>query len=252
MNMTRWLIVVAVSLLNCAWAQDGNYEIQIDGWDLNQTFDFTPNVMVPMGIPTCLPSGDACGDASIKTDNGGDSTPENGPYSFEDDTTGVETFYFNNTGAPITSAEISTLLFPDEYLDTFSCSGGALFEKCGLTIVLNDPSAGEETLDAYFYNPYTPNGIPTVTPEPSQWFIMLIALAAMIVARVRIRKGSVSSSFAQTQRSICPTQDSLPRSSAPDRSWPAATNSPSATPCASWPGPRFVVRRSRRSPLPCT
>jgi hypothetical protein len=206
MNMTRWIMAAALGLLGSSWAKadslpppDGHYLIDLEAWDPFQSFNFTPNPTLPSSTNPCLPAGDACGDASIRVDNGGGSTPESGDYTFSLGSSPSETFYFDNTGPPILSIEISTILNPDEYGDLFSCSGGAIFQQCGFVLELDDPAPTGETLDAYFYDPYDPSGIPSVVPEPSQWFVLLIGFAAVIVV-ARARKGSASSSFAQTQR----------------------------------------------------
>jgi hypothetical protein len=207
MKMTRWLMVAALGMLCCTWAQaDGlsDFLINLEGWDNNQEFTFIGNAQVPTDTSPCLPSGSFCFDASIKTNNGGGSTPEySTTWTFNADQ--VDEFgniYFDNdSGVTFTTVEISAILNADEDNLPFTCDGGVYFASCGF--VFND---APDTLQVYFYNAYAGEGIPTATPEPSQWLILLIALAAMIV--VRIRKGSVSSSFAQTQRTVCPTRDS--------------------------------------------
>ena len=209
MNMTRWMLFAALAALSSTWVRadpvppDGHYLIDLEGWDADEDFNFSPNpTSIPTDVSPCLPVGDICGDASIRIDSGGGSTGESGDFEFTSGD-GTETLYFDNEGQPITSIMISTTLFADENNDFFSCDGGNLFQSCGF--VLTDPPTGD-TLDIYFYNPYTSNGIPSVTPEPSQWIILLLAFAGIIVARVR--KGSASLSSAQTQRSVCPTRGS--------------------------------------------
>jgi hypothetical protein len=213
MNVTRWLMF-AVVVLGGTWAKadsvppsDGHYLIDLEAWDPDQDFNFIPNAVIPPAdeISPCLPVGNICGDASIRIDNGGHSTPESGDYSFSSGPNGSVILYFENTGPAFTSAEVTTILNTDELGDDFECSGGALFQACGFVEV--DPPSGIE-LDTYFYDPYNPTGVPTVSgvPEPSQWAFMLLAFAGIIVARVR--KQSASLSFAQTQRSACPNQDS--------------------------------------------
>lgn len=213
MNMTRWLIVAACGVLTCTWAQadsvpppSGHYLIDLEAWDANQEFGFTPN---PSSIPIddlsgCLPVGDFCGDASIRVDAGGGSTPESGSFDFSAGPTGTQTLYFDNTGAPITSIEIQASIPTDELgpNNDYSCSGGAIFEDCGFFI--EDPP-GTEILDIFFYHPYSADGIPSIVPEPSEWTFLLVAGAAILVAA---RRKSAISSSAQTQRLALPTRDS--------------------------------------------
>jgi hypothetical protein len=215
MNITRWLMVAVLAVLGSTWAKaqsvpppDGHYLIDLEAWDANQEFDFIPNAVIPppSEISPCLPAGNVCGDASVRIDNGGGSTPESGDYSFSSGPTGSAILYFQNTGPAFTTAEITTILNIDELGDDFECSGGAIFQQCGFVEV--DPPSGMQ-LDTYFYDPYSPGGVPTVSaesPEPSQWAIVLLAFLGIIIARAR--KQSASLSFAQTQRSACPNQDS--------------------------------------------
>ncbi len=212
MNMTRWLMVALVAVLGSTWAKadsvppsNGHYLLDLEAWDPNQDFNFIPNAVIPPPdeISPCLPVGNVCGDASIRIDNGGHSTPESGDFSFSSGPNGSTILFFENTGPAFTSVEITTILNTDELGDDFECSGGAIFQQCGF--VEHDPPSGIE-LDTYFFDPYNANGVPTVSPEPSQWAIMLLAFAGIIVARAR--KQSASLSFAQTQRSACPNQGS--------------------------------------------
>ncbi len=198
MNMTRWLMVAAFGVLACTWAQadsipppDGHYLIDLEGWDANQEFNFTPDPSsIPTDLDACLPVGDYCGDASIRVDNGGGSTPENGPYDFSAGPTGSQILYFDNTGAPITSIEIQATIPTDELgmYNDYSCDGGAIFESCGF-LIEDPPNVPTETLDIFFYNPYSPGGIPNV-PEPSQWAFLLVACAAIIGVAAR-RKSAI-------------------------------------------------------------
>ncbi len=210
MNMTRWLLAAAIAMLGSMWARadsvppsDGHYEIELAGWDADQEFEFLPNIPMPSDTNPCLPAGDICNDPSIRLDNGGGSTGESGDFFFNSGS-GTETLYFDNLGAPITSVEITTVLNPDEYNESFTCSGGDIFQLCGFIV---DPPAGSntETLDIYFSDPYNPNGIPTATPEPAQWIVLLLGMAGMIVVRAR---SASASSFVRTQRSVCQTRDS--------------------------------------------
>lgn len=224
MNMTRWLMVAALGALSCTWAQadsvppdDGHYLIDLESWDADLNFNFMPNQGTPPpDISTCLPVGAICGDASIRIDNGGGSTGEDGNFSFNSGPAGTcgpnaptlacETLFFDNEGEPITSILITTILPTSELgqFNDYSCDGGALFQSCGFTIT--DPPGDTETLNIYFYNPFIANGIITATPEPSQWIVLVLAFAGIIA--VRARKQFANSPCAQTQRLACRTLDS--------------------------------------------
>jgi hypothetical protein len=210
MNLTRWLMVAALGMLSYGRARaasippdDGHYLIDLEGWDADEEFGFMPNIPTPPGTSACLPAGAICGDASIRIDNGGGSTGESGDFMFNSGT-GTETLFFDNEGGPITSIEITTILNADELQDFFSCSGGALFQTCGF--ILDPAGAPVGTLEMFFSDPYSTNGIVTATPEPSQWIILALAFAGIIA--VRARKQFANSSFAQTQRLACRTLDS--------------------------------------------
>ena len=195
MIITRWLMLAAVGLLGATWAQadSAHYVINLEGWDDPQEFTFIPNPILPppSEIDPCLPAGNICGDASIRISSGGGSQPEDGVFTFNSDQADANgNIFFENTGPLIGSAEITVELNTDELNDPFECSGGNIFQNCGF--VVTDPPSGV-FLDIYFYNPYTPGGgIPTATPEPSQWIVMLLAFAGIIVARARKASASLS------------------------------------------------------------
>lgn len=186
MNMTRWLVLAAAGLLSATWAQadSAHYVINLEGWDVPQEFTFIPNPILPppSEISPCLPVGDICGDASVRINTGGGSTPEDGQFTFNSDQADENgNIFFENTGALIGAVEITVDLNTDELNDKFECSGGDIFQNCGF--VLTDPPSGE-ILDIYYYNPFTPGGgIPSAVPEPSQWIMLTLALAGVIVAR---------------------------------------------------------------------
>ncbi len=211
MNMTRWLTMATLAMLTCTWAQadSAHFEINLAGWDPNQEFTFigNPTLPPPSDIDPCLPAGDICGDASVRINSGGGSIPEDTTtFTFNSDDVDAngDIFFDNTSGTLLTAVEIQVTLNPDEYNDPFICDGGDIFQQCGF--VLNDPPM-TETLDIFFYDSYTPGGgIPSSTPEPSQWLILVLAFAAMIV--VRSRKTIANAFFAQTQRLACPTRDS--------------------------------------------
>jgi hypothetical protein len=206
MNMTRWLMVAAMGVLGCTWAQadsvppdDGHYLIDLEAWDADLNFNFMPNQGAPPpDINSCLPVSDTtnCGDASIRIDNGGGSTGEDGNFSFNSGPAGTcgpnaptlacEILYFDNEGPPITSILIQTILPTSELGpdNDYSCSGGALFQSCGFTIT-DPPDTPTETLNIYLYNPYSANGIVTATPEPAQWIILVLGFAGIIAVRAR-------------------------------------------------------------------
>jgi hypothetical protein len=211
MNTTRWLMVAALGMLSSTWAQatvmttiPGHYLITLDGWaDYNpeQEFTFIPNPTLPEGVTESdfidaagfCPAGDyecSCGDPSVGLGAGGKSQSEDGTFNFYSTGSLVtpQVLDFENTGAPITEVLITVPLEPGQDDETFTCSGDGLFSHCGF---MDDPG----TLEILYYGG---TGIPTAVPEPSQWTMLLLALAGVIVARAR--KASASSSFAPTRR----------------------------------------------------
>jgi hypothetical protein len=205
MNMTRWLMIAALGWLSSTLAHAdtvaGHYEIILTDFNDNEEFNFNPNVPVPGGLDSCYPPGSICGDPSFGLDAGGKSTPESGEYSFSSGATGSTTLDYQNTGAPITSVDISTTYSTDSPTPPPLECYSDIFADCGFSVT-DSPTV--YTINAYFYNPYA-GGIATAVPEPSQWIILSLAFAGVIVARAR--KGTASSSFAQTQRSVCPARD---------------------------------------------
>jgi hypothetical protein len=181
-------MIVALGLLGSFAAKadgipsDFHYIIDLEDWDTSQSFDVTPNPVVPDDLNACLPVGDVCGDPSVRINSGGGSIPEGGPFSFSSPDTGncgpdnsLACFIsdFENTGTPIGTLEITVELNDDQLvppLDNFECSGGDLFTNCGFDVT--DPPSGLD-LNAYFYN----------TPEPSSWAVLVLGCAALIVAR---------------------------------------------------------------------
>ena len=207
MAITRWITVVALGMLGCTWAQadSAHFLINLEGWDDPQEFTFIPNQAVPSDLAPCLPVGDICGDASIRINSGGGSPPIPGEFTFNSDQADEngDIFFQNDSGFLFSTVEIQVILNADEVNDPFSCFGGNIFQKCGF--LLND-NQGTETLDTFFYDAFTSGGgIPTATPEPSQWIILILAFLAII--GVRSRKVVANSFFAQTQRSACSTRD---------------------------------------------
>ena len=190
MNMTRWLTLVALVLLSSSWAlaDTAHYEINLEGWDSPQEFTFIPNVTPPTDLNPCLPVGSVCGDASVRINSGGGSTPENGTFTFNSDQVDANgNIFFENTGPTITSAEITTVLNVDELNDPFQCSGGDIFQSCGF--VLSDPPS-DVTLEVFFFNPFG-EGIPSAVPEPSQWILLSLAFAGIVVVRSRRKASAV-------------------------------------------------------------
>ncbi len=214
MNATRWLVIAALGMLGSTWAQaavllppaSGEYTIGLTGWDPDDANTFTWQPIMDNSLPDGLTSDDfnfdgsdfcpGCIDPRITLGPGGKSQDEDGTYTFTDGDGSqvvingvVQTAGEANTGPFIKELLISVALNPDEVNEFFSCSGDGLFSNCGL-----DYSG--DTLYVLFEQG-TGTGIGTV-PEPSQWIILLLAFAGVIVARAR--KGSASSSFAQTTR----------------------------------------------------
>ena len=200
-NITRWLVLGAVLVSSAAWAQEpGHYTIQLGGWDPSQFFNFTPN---PADLNTnqfsnnFCPNNQVCFDPFIHLNGGGGSMPESGPFSFTSGT-GNTTLDVQNTGPNIDSVLITLTdssghpvgLPPDQLNEIFTCSSD-FFQNCGFN---------NDAFTIAFWNPVDPNGvgIPTATPEPSQMIFLLLACAAVVVARYR--KGAISSPFARTQR----------------------------------------------------
>jgi hypothetical protein len=198
MGVLRWLVLAALGLAGCAWAQDttSDLTITLEGFDYGpdgQNFGVTPNVVVPGDLSPCLPAGDLCGDPSIRTANGGDATDENGPFTFTANADGDYDFQ-NVSGTTWNDLEITFTLQGDETnpLEQFICDGGNVFQNCGFM----DPP---NTIEVYFYNPYTPGGgITSSTPEPAAWPLLLMACAAMAITVARKRFATVSS--AETRR----------------------------------------------------
>ena len=204
--MTRWVVLAAGVLLCATWAQaqsePAHYVIELEGWDNNQFFDFTPN-------PANLNTNDFtnpdnfcanylfCDDPLIRINTGGGSTPESGDYSFNSGD-GTETLDFENTGPSIdeilitlTDANGNPISLPQDQLsEVFVCSSD-YFQMCGFN---------NDAFEIAFWDPVSTNGvgIPSAAPEPSQWIVLLLACAALVV--VRARKGSASSACAQTER----------------------------------------------------
>jgi hypothetical protein len=182
LKIARWLII-AVGLAGSAWAQSSPlFVITLEGWDYGTTgqeFGFTPNPTVPGDLSPCLPAGDICGDPSIRLATGGDSQDESGAFTF--DATGDGNYDFENTsGNTWDAVEITTTLTPSESEPgvQYLCDGGDIYQKCGFI----DP---DNTLDIYFYDPYPGGGITSSVPEPSEWVILALACAALVVVRAR-------------------------------------------------------------------
>jgi hypothetical protein len=222
MNAKKWLMIAALGMLGSTLAQaiavlpppSGEYTIGLSGWDPDNGNTFTWQPISGSSLPDGLtaddfdftsgfgycPAGDwecSCSDPTITLGPGGKSQDESGEYTFTDGDGNqvvingvVETAGEANTGSFIGEVLIAVPLNADEVDELFSCNGDGLFSKCGF-----DYSDG--TLYILFEEG-TGTGIGTVTPEPTQWIVLLLGFAGVIVARAR--KGSASSSFAQTQR----------------------------------------------------
>lgn len=198
MKIGYWLVVAAIGAGSVAQAdtvEPGHYQITLTDWDNNQLFNAIPN-------PTDVNTNDfqpefcdgflACDDPSVRINKGGGSTSEDGPFSFSsgpDAAGNTVVLNFSNSGAPITELLLTVNLNPDQAGELFTCDGGDVFQNCGF---FNDG------LEILFYNPFETDGIPTATtPEPSQWLVMLLGFAALIVVT---RKRSASLSCAGTGR----------------------------------------------------
>jgi hypothetical protein len=195
MNMTRWIMIAALALLGCSWAQADitngtDFTIILTGWDPGQSFTFTANPTLPSGLPTddpCYPSTDACGDPGVGLAKGGDATDiTTSPFSFTagapDCTTvgSTDTCDFqNDTGSTITSIDISTIITADESGANvqFTCSGGNVETNCAFVVV--DPPQGSQ-MNVYFFS----------TPEPSLGIILMLGFSAMMFVLARRAKTS--------------------------------------------------------------
>lgn len=184
MNIKLCVAIGAIVVGSCAWAQEdtSHYVITLDSWDYPQEFTVTPNAMLPSGLVDypCYPAGDICGDPFIKISNGGGSTLESGSFTFTADGDGDYPFE-NTSGVTYTTMEVSTDLTANEETELFTCSGGNIYQDCGF---VND------SFQVYFWDPYSAgitSGTAVTTPEPSQWVILLLACAGIVLARSRRR-----------------------------------------------------------------
>jgi len=203
-NMTRWLLLAGVVglLSSTAWAQTGTFTIELDGFDSDQVFDGTAN-------PANLDTSDFtdpdnfcvgylfCDDPNIKANLGGDPTDITGsdiPDITSGDTGTNTNAYQNDSGTPINSILLTLtsnggMLEPNQDDEVFTCSSD-IFQNCGF---YNDQ------FEVAFWNPINNGiGIPSAAPEPSEWIFLLIAAAAIVVARWR--KNALNSTFARTHR----------------------------------------------------
>jgi hypothetical protein len=234
MNAARWLMVVALGMLSCTWARadgliPGHYDLIPEGWDPGQTFNFIPfsdpnpnaaDAFGSQGLNTSdfqnslCTTDQFCSDPGFKFNGNNNSVPQNGTFDFSVgavDTNNNNQVLFNdipvpnggfeNTGAPINEVLIfltsnSGQPNPDQANAVFTCDvynpvtdPTGIFQNCGY---FNDG------LVLAYWGPVGGNPIPSIVPEPSEWAILPLAFAAVIVAR--IRKGSASSTFSQTPR----------------------------------------------------
>ena len=198
MNMKRWLMLLPVALLCPSWAlaDTTNPDLQIitDGFASDQQFDATgnPDNLPPPGtFPNCV--GTTCDsftiDPLIRLNGGGGSPIVGLTFSF----VGDGTFDFKNeSGVTFTSLEISVTMSKDAFNaiinsgEVFSCDPGNVFATCQIQAI--DPPT-TETLD-FFYSGGP--GIPSV-PEPSQWVVLSLAFAGIVIARRKFRSNSAYS-----------------------------------------------------------
>jgi hypothetical protein len=192
MNMTRWLMVAALGILGSTWARadiptNQQYTITLTDWDSDQTFNFIPTSGLDTGDFTnpddFCPGYDSCFDPSVVLQKGGGNHDPNGEFSFSTGS-GTEVLSYQNTGSDIDEVLLQLTsnggqLNSDQQNEVFTCSGGNLFTNCGFY---------DDGFEVAFWN----------TPEPSQWIVLVLAFAAVMV--VRARKARASSSFAQTRR----------------------------------------------------
>jgi hypothetical protein len=202
-------MVAALGMLSSTWARadtvPGHYTITLSDWDDNQYFDFipysdpNPNDAFDTSDFTdpddFCPGFTLCVDPSVGLGGGGKSQAEDGEFTFTtgDDAGTTIVLDYQNSGAPI---EEVLLELTDQYGnpiglpanqdgELFTCTGDDLFTNCGFYVNSNGD------FEVAFWNALdSPSGIPTAVPEPSQWIMLLLPLAAMIVARVRKQSAS--------------------------------------------------------------
>jgi hypothetical protein len=193
MNMTRWLMVAVLVVFSSSRARADiatgeNFTITLLDWDPDQQFNFIPTTGLDTGDFTnpddFCPGFDTCFDPSANLMKGGDPTPESGEFTFSTGDTGTTTLSYTNTGSDVGELLLDLTsnggqLEGNQDNEVFTCSGGDLFTNCGFN---------NDSFQVGFWS----------VPEPSQWIVLVLAFAGIIV--VRARKRSASSSFAQTPR----------------------------------------------------
>src|ERR1700728_3709100 len=130
MNTTRWLMVAALGMLGCSWAQASyipppdSFGITLTGWAPFETFNLTSystelstdgytNDLIP-----CLPECDPEAKLTIPAD----ATSFDGSASLTADSDGDVSMNFVNIGPSIESLLITTQITGDQLNEEYVCS----------------------------------------------------------------------------------------------------------------------------------
>ncbi len=198
MSVKRFLLATGFALLCTGLAQADSvpppspyFTVTMTGWAPDESFlatsnstyirseedGYTQNKLCPSDDWECR-----CYDPRSTLNGAGDPIDFDGSYSFSTNAEGDATLQFLNVGPNIETFLITTTITQAQEGETFTCSSN-LFAFCGFK---DPPGASGETLDILFTDPVNAGGIPTATPEPAQYALLLIAFAGIVVAH-RIR-----------------------------------------------------------------
>jgi|ERR1700722_10500334 len=203
MSVKRFLLVTGFALLCTGLAQAATlpppspyFTVTMTGWAPDESFlatsnstftlseedGYTQNMLCPPNDWECK-----CYDPRSTLNGGGDPIDFDGSYGFTTNANGDATLQFLNVGPNIETFLITTTITEAQEGETFTCSSN-LFEFCGFK---DPPGASGETLDILFTDPVNPGGIPTATPEPAQYALLLIAFGGIVVAhRIRSQRAT--------------------------------------------------------------
>jgi hypothetical protein len=204
MTAKPFLLATGFALLCSGWVQAASipptppsFEITLGAWDADELFDVTANSTYNRSEEdgytqnSFCPSGDwekcVCNDPQARLSVPADATDFDGSASFYTDSDGGAAEGYINIGPNIETVLMTTTITPAQENEIYTCSSNE-FLFCGFKVV--DPN-GNEQLDILFTDPRNPGGIPSATPEPRQYALLLIALGALIVAhRIRSQRAS--------------------------------------------------------------